>query len=89
MTNLAQLPELTVPPTADFPSIAKLKTLNFFKVFIGPSEELSDFMVFQNFQHLDKLWINFDRLPTTLSDDDLKKLKVMLPGVEIKVTGGK
>ena len=89
MTNLAQLSELTVPPTANFSSISKLKSVNFFKVFIVGSEELPDVMVFQDFQHLDKLWINFDQSPVTLTADDLSKLKVMLPGAEIKVTGGK
>jgi len=89
VTDLTQLTTLTVHPVADFPTIANLKSLKNLEVYMENSKKIPDVTVFKDFQHLDKLWINFYRSPLTLTADDLNKLKVMLPGVEIKVTGGK
>lgn len=83
------LESLTVSPDADFPTIAKLNTLNSLEVLIsgeGGSKKLPNLTDLGPFQHLDELTIGFHNIAKTLSAVDLNKLKAMLPGVSVKVT---
>ena len=84
--NLDELESLIVSPTADFTSITKLKTLKRLGVEIEPHvKEMPEPSIFQSFRHLEILTFKFRGLEKTLTDDDLNKLKAMLPEVEIKV----
>jgi len=83
------LESLTVSPDADFPTIAKLNTLNSLEVLIsgeGGSKKLPNLTDFGAFQHLDELSLSFHHIAKTLSAVDLNTLKAMLPGVAVKVT---
>jgi Leucine-rich repeat (LRR) protein len=87
LKNLDELGSLKVSPTADFTSITKLKTLKRLVVEILPEvKEMPEPSIFQSFRHLETLTFQFRGVEKTLTDDDLNKLKAMLPEVEIKVT---
>ena len=87
LKNLDELGSLMVSPTADFSSITKLKTLKRLVVEIVPEvKEMPEPSIFQSFRHLETLTFHFRGVEKTLTDDDLNKLKAMLPEVEIKVT---
>jgi len=87
LKNLDELEFLMVSPTADFSSITKLKTLKRLVVESVPEvKERLEPAIFQSFRHLEILTFKFRGVEKTLTDDDLNKLKAMLPEVEIKVT---
>ena len=87
LKNLDELGSLKVSPTADFTSITKLKTLKRLVVESVPEvKERLEPAIFQSFRHLETLTFQFRGVEKTLTDDDLNKLKAMLPEVEIKVT---
>jgi hypothetical protein len=90
LKNLGELRSLMVSPTADFSSISKFKTLKFLTLEMAPEvKEMPELTIFQSFQNLETLTFYFRGVEKTLTVDDLNKLKVMLPEVEIQVTGGK
>ena len=43
---------------------------------------------FKDFQHLEKLEIQFYNTKRNISDNDLNQLRAMLPNTEVEVTGG-
>jgi hypothetical protein len=89
--NLNNLEILMASPDADFLTISQLKTLK--QLFVSWTEasgnQLPSLDQLKDFQHLEKLTFEFKGGEKTLTADDLNKLKGMLPGVELKVTGRK
>jgi len=89
--NLNNLEILMANPDADFLTISQLKTLKQLGVSWteASGNQLPSLDQFKDFQHLEKLTFEFKGGEKTLTADDLNKLKGMLPGVELKVTGRK
>ena len=88
--NLKNLESLVVGPNNDFSTISKLKTLKALQLECDPlsGKKLPNLDQFNNFQHLEKLEINFYNTKRNISDDYLNKLRAMLPNTEVVVTGG-
>ena len=89
ISNLNQLNELTVPPTADFTAIAKQKNIKSLVVFINGKtiDRLPKLEVFRNFSHLEKLKFDFYQCKKTITEGEINQLKNLLPNVEVKVGG--
>jgi hypothetical protein len=90
ISNLNALNKLMVPPTADFPAIAKQKNIKSLIVFILPGNigRMPKLEVFSNFSHLSKLMFSFYNVKKTLTEGDINQLKNMLPSVQVTVGGG-
>ena len=88
ISNLNLLNELIVPPTADFPAIAKQKNIKFLEVFITGKtiDRLPKLEVFRNFSHLERLKLLFYQGKKTLSEGEINQLKSLLPNVEVIVS---
>ena len=88
--NLNKLEGLMANPDADFPTISQLKTLKELRVFCDQvsGNQLPGLNQFQDFQHLEKLQIQFWGTKRNISDNDLNQLRAMLPNTEVVVTGG-
>jgi hypothetical protein len=88
LKNLKKL-HLNMEYPPDFSTIAQLKTLNYLGCVINEKNiQLPSLDQFNNFQHLEKLEIRFNRIKKNISDDYLNKLRTMLPNTEVVVTGG-
>jgi hypothetical protein len=86
---LKSLKFLKCRPSADFSTIAQLKTLEHLELFLDPyGNELPSLDQFKNFQHLEKLDIRFFNTKRNISDDYLNQLRAMLPNTEVVVKGG-
>jgi hypothetical protein len=90
ISNLDQLNELTVPPTADFTAIAKQKNIKSLGVFIMPQtiDRMPKLEVFRNFSHLERLKFIFYKVKKTLTEGEINQLKNLLPNVEVIVSEG-
>ena len=74
-------------PDADFPTISQLKTLKELRVFCDQvsGNQLPGLNQFQDFQHLEKLQIDFQGTKRNISENDLNKMRAMLPNTKVKV----
>ena len=83
--NLNDLDHLTSSPDADFPTIAQLKSLKKLNVICDSisGNQLPSLDQLNNFQHLEKLVIQFNGTQRNISDGYLNKLRTMLPNTEV------
>ena len=85
VTKLNKLKKLGTVANSDFPNIAKQKNISELTVFINKECKLPNLESFKDFKNLDTIEFEFYKIKSQLSENDIKKLKSLLPGVKILV----
>ena len=85
VTQLNKLKELGTLANSDFLNIAKQKNISTLRVFLNKECKLPNLESFKDFKNLETIEFEFYKIKSQLSENDINKLKSLLPEVKILV----